>query len=139
MDRDLICRWNRTIAPDDIVYNLGDVSFNPKRYVDKLNGKIILIQGNHDKSSYNNLYQEAHNWMSLRLGEFKCLLNHRPIGVSDPFDRRQWQPPKELLSAFGQHDFVICGHVHEKWLVNEKNVNVGVDVEVLSALDRQST
>lgn len=128
MDKDLLRRWNGTVSREDTVYCLGDMSFNPKRYVGKLNGRIVLIQGNHDARKHNGLYQEAHDWKSLKIGGFKCLLNHRPIGVSDPFEKRQWQPSKQLSAAFGQHDFVICGHVHEKWFVNGKNVNVGVDI-----------
>jgi len=128
MDEDLIRRWNRIVSPNDIVYNLGDVSFNPQRYVCKLNGRMILIQGNHDKRKYNGLFQEVHKWISLRIGKFKCLLNHKPICISDPFDKRQWKPSSNLMSAFEQHEFVICGHVHKKWAVNGKNINVGVDI-----------
>lgn len=128
MDEDLIRRWNRTVAPDDTVYHFGDVSFNPKRYLGRLNGKIILIQGNHDKDKYNGLFAEAHQSLSAQVGGFKCLFNHKPVGVPDPYAKGPQVGESHLLGEADKHDFVVCGHVHEKWWANGKNLNVGVDV-----------
>lgn len=52
MDEALMKGWNSTIGPNDTVYHLGDLSFlNAKRTFDivqKLNGNIHWIPGNHD-------------------------------------------------------------------------------------------
>jgi len=52
MDEVMIERWNGRIGKNDSVYHLGDFSFssNPKTYFERLNGKKILIIGNHDNS-----------------------------------------------------------------------------------------
>lgn len=46
----LIENWNSVVSPDDIVFNLGDFmwssSWNP--VLEKLNGHIYLIWGNHE-------------------------------------------------------------------------------------------
>jgi calcineurin-like phosphoesterase family protein len=53
MDETLIDNWNSFFGGKDSVYHLGDFSFrNVKntrfKYRDRLNGRIIMIQGNHD-------------------------------------------------------------------------------------------
>lgn len=46
MNKLIIKNWNYTIKEDDTVYLLGDVG-NPE-HLKALNGKIIIIKGNHD-------------------------------------------------------------------------------------------
>lgn len=54
MDECLIARWNEKVGPKDVVYHLGDVGWGaPGRLrplLDRLNGTIHLIAGNHDKT-----------------------------------------------------------------------------------------
>lgn len=58
MDDWLVRNWNNHVKVDDIVFHLGDVSFmNPASLPDflkKLNGKIYLALGNHDKAIRQN-------------------------------------------------------------------------------------
>jgi calcineurin-like phosphoesterase family protein len=54
MDQELIKRWNSVVGSCDLVYHLGDYAFSHnKEYLHtlraRLNGKIILIAGNHDR------------------------------------------------------------------------------------------
>lgn len=56
MENYMIDAWNSVVTDDDEVWHLGDISFklNAKYLVnilDRLNGKIHLIRGNHDKDS----------------------------------------------------------------------------------------
>ena len=52
MDEYMILRWNETVKPSDEVYILGDFSFAgaepTAEILRRLNGKKILIIGNHD-------------------------------------------------------------------------------------------
>ena len=68
MHEALINNWNNTIKKDDIIYNLGDLSFGSfeqtKEFVTQLNGKHQIIIGNHDKikdikklNIYENIYE----------------------------------------------------------------------------------
>jgi calcineurin-like phosphoesterase family protein len=54
MNSILIDNWNSKIKINDTVYVLGDFIFGRQEYIletlNKLNGKIILIAGDHDKS-----------------------------------------------------------------------------------------
>src|ERR1041384_7607900 len=53
MDDDLIARWNAMVGPSDTVYHLGDFCLHPDLeaswYLDRLNGTVHLLEGNHDR------------------------------------------------------------------------------------------
>lgn len=55
MDRELVKRWNETVGKQDLVFVLGDFSFYGKERTAKickaLQGKKVLIMGNHDSHS----------------------------------------------------------------------------------------
>lgn len=51
MDETMVERWNATVGKRDTVYHLGDVVI-PRaslRILERLNGRKILIRGNHDQ------------------------------------------------------------------------------------------
>ena len=50
MHEALVERWNKTVNPGDTVYHLGDVAIprSGLRVLERLNGKKVLIRGNHD-------------------------------------------------------------------------------------------
>jgi calcineurin-like phosphoesterase family protein len=56
MNEDMVERWNEVVTPEDMVFHLGDVlwptggnkEFLPHTVLGRLNGRIILIRGNHD-------------------------------------------------------------------------------------------
>ena len=55
MDGTLIANWNRTVKKEDVVYHLGDVAWNMdkealKALISGLNGRKILVMGNHDRN-----------------------------------------------------------------------------------------
>jgi len=58
MHRIFITNWNKVVQTTDLVYYLGDFSFGGKQTIRKvreqLNGKIILIKGNHDRINNSN-------------------------------------------------------------------------------------
>ena len=55
MDEKMIKNWNETVSNNDVVLHLGDFGLGKKEYiasiVKRLNGKKILIMGNHDNWS----------------------------------------------------------------------------------------
>src|SRR5581483_5246031 len=68
----LIKNWNDTVTPSDTVYHLGDVAFlgttATREIVNRLNGRKILIRGNHDGSwehSRNMGFDEVHDNLFL--------------------------------------------------------------------------
>lgn len=75
MNEVLIERWNERVKPEDTVYHLGDVGFCKDvelyKILSQLNGKKILIIGNHDRviqkhraSLFNGEFEAIHDkWM----------------------------------------------------------------------------
>jgi calcineurin-like phosphoesterase family protein len=61
MNEAIIANWNSVVSPEDTVYHLGD--FFMGRYdaiegiLDRLNGTIKLIRGNHDTKARLDLYK----------------------------------------------------------------------------------
>lgn len=85
MDEFIIAEWNKRAAPDDEVYIDGDFSWygveKTNEILSRLNGKKILIRGNHDKINRTN----APNFdmilgekTTIRDGGYKVIINHTP-------------------------------------------------------------
>jgi len=68
MDESLIASWNSVVDVDDEVYHLGDVALTDEKRTNKilnrLNGKIHLITGNHEKSVLRKEYnRDRFEWI----------------------------------------------------------------------------
>jgi len=127
----LIKFWNERVKPEDVVYHVGDFCFWKGRqgtptvkYTDwekQLNGKIIYIWGNHDK---NNGIKAIIEKAIVSFANKKILMQHYPPVIDQYTPLFFSRIPKDI-------DFVICGHVHEKWKYQLRSIpfiNVGVDV-----------
>lgn len=102
MNRYIINKWNNVVSKNDLVYHLGDVSFmsreSTKNILNKLNGRIVLVAGNHDLKLLN--------WYR-NLGRFE-MVSPYPI-IVDKFAILSHEP------LYLQKDSVyanIYGHVH---------------------------
>jgi calcineurin-like phosphoesterase family protein len=125
MDAEMIRRWNEVVTSSDTVIHLGDFAITGKdktrEYRSRLNGRIILILGNHDRSQSSMLncgFNEAHK--SIILGQNggdqgDYFLRHVPV-LDD-----SWKAESACVRAH------LCGHVHEKWKRIGDVINVGVD------------
>jgi calcineurin-like phosphoesterase family protein len=115
MDETIITNWNSLIQPNDEVYHLGDFSFwDANKYLDKLNGKIHIIWGNHDKQAR----QVKHRFVSY--GDLKTIdIENTPI-VLCHFSMRVW--PKSHHGAYH-----LFGHSHNTLTPYCKSFDVGVD------------
>ena len=88
MDAAMIENWNRVVGAGDRVFLLGDVSFYPlektREILHRLNGKITLILGNHDRRS---LMRQTGRFAMISpypiLFENFFLLSHEPIFVNE--------------------------------------------------------
>ena len=82
MDETMIERWNAKVKPEDTVYHLGDVVINKKylHLVSRLNGRKILIRGNHDifkDDDYREVgFEQLHG---VRVFVDKFILSHIPL------------------------------------------------------------
>lgn len=87
MDEAMITLWNETVLPIDTVYILGDVSWyddaTTAKILARLNGRKILVAGNHDQLGplTTKQYAEIHkSYHEIRSGNGnKVVLSHYPI------------------------------------------------------------
>lgn len=128
MNREMIRRWNDVVEHRDVVYHLGDFAMGDSAhwhtFCKKLNGRKILVRGNHDKGVERMLqvgFNEVHENIVCEIDGARVWMNHYPFFSNDERDLRRPEPPSE-------YDIALCGHIHEKWKLLRGCVNVGVDV-----------
>jgi len=96
MNQAMVREWNNLIEPGDLVYILGDVAFLPAakatEYMRRLNGRKILIQGNHDRkllqdAGFRGCFEEIHHYLDINYNGTKCVMLHYPIAEWDQMYR----------------------------------------------------
>lgn len=127
MDRELIAQWNATVPKHGIVFHLGDVTFRNKAetgaILDKLNGEVHLVPGNHDKKQIGWL--EDYGWtiepqyLEIDVGEQRIVMCHYAF--------RSWN--KMHYGSWNLH-----GHSHGNLeQSNGRQLDVGVDSEAITS------
>jgi calcineurin-like phosphoesterase family protein len=121
MNETIIANWNRVVGPEDIVFHLGDFCLGGSaewvNVLNRLNGKIYLISGNHDiknlRQNYTKYFEQITMQMYIEVDKQKIYLNHCPF-----------------LCYGGSYDdtWQLFGHVHTR-----RN-NTGKDASRLSML-----
>lgn len=127
MDEGLIKNWNSVVARGDLVYLLGDFAMPEKqpnvpsmkiyaRYFHQLNGKKVLVKGNHDHMSQEmyNHFTDVHDLKDMRIDRQFMTLCHYPM--------KSWN-----RSFHGAYQFF--GHVHGRLpdIPHVLQMDVGVD------------
>lgn len=101
MDETMIKNWNETVTNNDVVLHLGDFGLGKKEYiasiVKRLNGKKILVMGNHDTWSEQTYRDMGFNMVS----RFPILYNDWYLCSHAPLQMFQNVPYKNCF-----------GHVH---------------------------
>lgn len=92
MNKTLVENWNDCVKKNDTVYILGDMAFRipvveANEFIKKLNGKKILIKGNHDKNYDESLFEEICDFKEINLHGVPISLMHYPM-VSWPKSNR---------------------------------------------------
>lgn len=89
MNKAIIKNWNETVSNNDVVIHLGDVALGSreeaKKIIQQLNGRKILIKGNHDNWT-DEFYKECgFQYVSkypIVWNDF-YLLSHAPLQLSE--------------------------------------------------------
>ena len=115
----MLYNWNYTVEKEDTVYFLGDWAFGNRKELGELlltlNGKIIMIRGNHDKQTVT--WYKRYGIAEVHGGEYweyepNVLLSHRPYPTKFP-------------------RINIHGHIHNNLMeIGPKNLYANVCVEV---------
>ena len=116
MNLEIIKRWNEKVQPDDTGYILGDFCWKTDalQYVTQMNGRIILIRGNHDRDIDRLHFDAVHDLLKVKIGGQKIVLCHYAMRVWDCSHHGSWH---------------LYGHSHgslegEPWGLS---MDVGVD------------
>ena len=88
MNAMLVQEWNATVGVDDLTYILGDFAFlqasKATAIARMLNGRKILIQGNHDHKllndrTFRDCFEEVHMYHEINVDGTKVCMFHYPI------------------------------------------------------------
>lgn len=143
MDEAMVERFNEILRPEDTLIHLGDVLMGDVEKglenVKRINGKKILISGNHDytwtgtaphkKDKYFDLYLEAGfvlmpEQVPTFIGDKLAIMSHFPYQEATSGKNRF----KRFRPTDNGH-FLLHGHIHDDWLFHDNRMlNVGVDV-----------
>jgi calcineurin-like phosphoesterase family protein len=128
MDDTIIRNWNQIVKPEDTVYHLGDFALcrseRYPEYIDVLNGRIILIMGNHDRR------RTVTFWAKRGIVAYK-----HPVlfDVSlNPIEEEYWTLSHEPVDEPGIIN--IHGHTHgniHRGEVPEKGIHICVSCEAI--------
>jgi calcineurin-like phosphoesterase family protein len=122
MDEALIQNWNSVVQPEDNVYHLGDIFFKMRKgrafeILDRLNGNIHLIYGNHDHLAreLNVRFVWKKDYFELRYPSNKIILSHYAFRVWNSMHHGTWH---------------LYGHSHGTLPddLNSLSFDAGVDV-----------
>jgi len=150
MNEEIVYNWNKRVKSKDIVYVLGDVSFmkfeETKSIIRKLNGRKILVRGNHDekfasKEFLDMGFYEVRDTLVIRktnkVGETevreKWILSHYPYSSSIKFfwykifGKREEAGYYKLYLPYKGYK-LLHGHHHAGAQYKFDQVNVAWDV-----------
>jgi len=121
MDDELIARWNAVVKSSDTIYHLGDFTLKKyaDEYLDRLNGKILLIPGSHDYwlkkvdlNKYKGKLDILPQLYSIKLFGKRVVMCHYPMA--------SWEASFHGSIHFHGHSHGNMDQVHNR-------VDVGVD------------
>ena len=149
-EKEMIKRYNQKVKEEDTVYFVGDIfcgfnqfkkAFNlskpekdySKAILEKMNGKKILIRGNHDHKSDNWYKDLGFKEVEYIIEMDNFLICHYPLCEkywNKPFikkeQREMW---KEFIEYFeNSKKYCIHGHTHSRESGCRRHFNVSVDV-----------
>lgn len=133
----LITNWNKKVQPQDTIVIAGDLAlctfkeFEP--IATQLNGKKILVQGNHDhysKGQYEKLGFDVYQELVMNLCGHRVRISHFPYAPTA--EQRLTCFPSELRFLERrpprvEGEFLIHGHTHMKIREEDNRIHVGVD------------
>jgi calcineurin-like phosphoesterase family protein len=141
-DEMIIEKWNMTVGDEDLILCLGDFAFSDvKKYTELLNGRKILLMGNHDRNSVSEYYDSGWNYVistvheNIALDEditipeiiqtdkhcsglfktieqHKILFSHYPIFNTSLYDNKFSKITEILESMYSNNNATINIHGH---------------------------
>lgn len=127
MNEGMLETINRIVKPQDTLYHLGDFSFSKKKeviaeYLKRINGKVIMVLGNHDelfRKEGDYFLQNCPNLMAIHEERLRININKVSITL-DHYPGRSWY--KSCYGAWQLH-----GHTHGSMPMYGRSMDVGWD------------
>lgn len=145
-------KWNAKVKPEDQVIFVGDVFFylnkqEAKEYLDSLNGRKILVRGNHDRKSrdmYGMGFDFVCEEMTMLIANERVTISHYPFKIPkwkhNYFNLRHrlfrflgikgsWAVDNKFYARRPEDkgQFLIHGHTHSKKKIRGRMIHVGMD------------
>jgi len=140
MNQVLIKNWNTLVSVNDIIYILGDFTFLSKTkeiklLLDQLNGKKILIKGNHDRIGTDKAYELGFNAMMheciLKIDKKLVRLHHYPYKKKNLFrtllNLFLLKKYDNIYNPIDDGKILLHGHTHQKDKIRKNMIHVGVE------------
>lgn len=134
MDEAFISAWNARVKKKaDTVYIVGDLVWekaDPLKYIQRLNGRKVLITGNHDKkwlakNDYSEYFDQITPYLEVKSNNLDITLCHYPM--------LEWKNSRKIGSK--KLGYLIHGHIHNRYCDDYKTLfmmphalNAGVDI-----------
>lgn len=115
MNEEIIKRHNSVVAEDDDVYVLGDLCMSGnlaenKHFIERLNGRIHVVFGNHCTQNRKNMYETCKNVVELcgyatviKYRNYSFYLSHYPTYTGNYDDDGRGLKGRMIN---------LCGHLH---------------------------
>lgn len=144
MNEALMDNYQSVVGKNDTVLFLGDIAMGQIAeslpLIGKLNGRKLLIPGNHDRvhpcyfgpSKVHKMerwvkeYSEYFTILPLTVEDNEWIYCHFPYAGEGGDHDDELRYPEYRPEDNGKT--LICGHVHDLWRTNGHQINVGVDV-----------
>lgn len=136
MNTEMTKRWNAIVSEDDIVFHLGDFAKGLKDaiyYLDKLNGKVLFLRGNHDKwtegGGLNGRDNEIQSFDDFNVEIMDSVVEVTFKNNMFPFTRKIVLCHYPLRGWGGKSHYTghLHGHCHGNLNTNDRMIDVGVD------------
>jgi calcineurin-like phosphoesterase family protein len=121
-DEYFVKQWNSVVAKRDLTYILGDITMeSAKAYpiLDRLNGRKIVVGGNHDKPGHTRELLKHVDSIAGMIQYKGIFLTHCPVH------------PREMKYRI-KHN--IHGHIHENFIEKEFRF---LGIKIFSRVDRR--
>jgi calcineurin-like phosphoesterase family protein len=96
MNEEMVANWNVVVGPYQTVFHLGDFAWKGKgsstvpKLIDRLNGEIILIEGNHDSRITLSHFDKIHDIAEVKVGDQLIVMCHYAMKVWNHSFRGSW-------------------------------------------------
>jgi len=144
MDETMVERHNAVVRDNDEVWHLGDFSFKSdglQVHLPRLRGKHRLVAGNHDRCHSCHSRGERAKRDYIRAGFYaidervqvtlpglgNVMLCHMPLRTANTLHDLRYLEHRPTEEETKDDNWLLHGHVHEKWKKKGKMINVGVD------------